>query len=97
MAAFKLKYHNCPKLESYCYDSSENESPSFKYAGPPFVLSEYCHFYTSSVSVVSVRKDSMISLGGHEENQWSDVMGNKYNICTFLLIKYQKCSLYPRL
>jgi hypothetical protein len=37
--------------------------------------------------MVSIGKDSMISLGGHGKNQGSNLNGNKYNIFTFSLIK----------
>jgi hypothetical protein len=40
--------------------------------------------------MVSIGEDSMISFGGHGENRGSNLMGNKYNICTFSLIATQK-------
>jgi hypothetical protein len=40
--------------------------------------------------MVSIGEDSMISLGGHGENQGSNLMGNKYNVCTFSLITVPK-------
>jgi hypothetical protein len=57
-------------------------------AHPSHRVSTVSHFYTLSVFIVSIsiRRDSMISLGGHGENRGSNLMGNKYNICTFSLI-----------
>jgi hypothetical protein len=40
--------------------------------------------------MVSIGEYSMISLGGHGENRGSNLMINKYNICTFLLITVPK-------
>jgi hypothetical protein len=36
--------------------------------------------------MVSIGEDSMISLGGHGVNRGSNLMVNKYNICTFSLM-----------
>jgi hypothetical protein len=40
--------------------------------------------------MVSIGEDSMISLGGHGENRGSNLMGNKYNICSFSFITITK-------
>jgi hypothetical protein len=40
--------------------------------------------------MVSIGEDSMISLGDNGENQGSNLMGNKYSICTFSLITIPK-------
>jgi hypothetical protein len=40
--------------------------------------------------MVSISEDSMISLGGYGKNRGSNLMENKYNICTFSLIAIPK-------
>jgi hypothetical protein len=96
MAAIKSKYRNRFQLESNLRVAVSTTQPKMSQlvsnmqAHPSHCVSTVSHFYTLSVSMVSTGEDSMISLRGHGENRGSNLMGNKYNICTFSLITIPK-------
>jgi hypothetical protein len=96
MAAIKSKYRNHFQLESdlrvavSMIQSRMCQLVSNMQAHPSHWVSTVSNFYTLSVFMVSIGEDRMISLVGHGENRGSNLMGNKYNICTFSLISIPK-------